>query len=828
MVSAGIAMRSLVGLVLIGFACGVAWLQTWAALPAQPAWIVAAATVALATVILVSVIAARGTLPRAVVVLLAFAAATVGGVGYAAWRADTRLAESLPPAWEGQDIEIVGVIDDLPAVSAQGSRFAFSVERVRTPGAVVPHRLSLAWFVPARPSYADDELPVVHAGERWYFTVRLKRPHGTVNPGGFDLEAWLLQQDLRATGYVHPEGFNARSGAFAGRPGDYVQRAREEIRERIVAALPNARYAGVIVALAIGDQRAIPEAQWTVFNRTGISHLVSISGLHVTVFAAFAGGIAYALARRSTRLTARIPARKLATLVGVTAAGGYVLLAGAEVPAVRTFAMLAIAAFGLWWGRPGTAGVVWLWALAGVLLWDPWATVTPGFWLSFGAVGLLLYASVGRLRKAPVAGWRGHVGTAMREGAHAQWVVTLGLTPMTLALFQQVSLVAPIANAVAIPVVTLAVVPLALLGVAVPFEFLFQAAHAVVAVLMRLLEFLAALPDATWQQHMPVPWTVAAGIGGTLWLVAPQGMPGRAWGLLWLLPLFIVRPEPPPPGAFRLTVLDVGQGLSTVIATHNYTLVYDAGPRFNETTDAGGRIVAPFLRASGMGRADGFIVSHADLDHSGGALSLMQSTPVGWFASSLPADHAIVQRAQTGGVAMACMAGQHWVWDDVHFTVLHPSHAEYEDPRAKTNDRSCVVRVDSAYGSALLTGDLEAKSEAMLLQANPRGLSADVLVVPHHGSRTSSTPAFIAAVAPKLAVVACGYRNRFGHPRPDIVARYESAAVPIVRTDLAGAVTVSFAPNLPLTPALARDQRQRYWMDSPMLPPGDRPSAMGE
>lgn len=823
-------MRSPLGLALIAFACGVAWLQTCAALPAHPAWIAGAGASGLALAII-----ARARIPGSAALLLAIVAAGGAGFGYAAWRAETRLEQELPPAWEGEDIDIVGVVADLPAVSAQGTRFAFAVERVRTPRAVVPSTLSLAWFVPQRssqrdaaargPADADDEVPAIHAGERWYLTVRLKRPHGTVNPGGFDLEAWLLQQGIRATGYVHPEGTNARRDYFAGRPGDYVQRARELIRTRILAALPDARYAGVIVALAIGDQRAIPEAQWTVFNRTGISHLVSISGLHVTVFAAFAGGIAYALARRSTRLTARMPARKLAAMVGVVAAGGYVLLAGAEVPAVRTFAMLAIAAFGLWWGRPGTACLVWLWALAGVLLWDPWATLTPGFWLSFGAVGLLLYASVGRLRAAPHAGWRGKVCAALRAGAHAQWVVTLGLAPLTLALFQQVSLIAPVANAAAIPVVTLAVVPLALTGIVMPVDALFQGAHAVLAALMRFLELLAALPDATWQQHAPLPWTVAAGIVGTLWLVAPRGLPGRAWGFLWLLPLFVVRPESPPPGAFRLTVLDVGQGLSAVIETHRYTLVYDAGPRFNETADAGGRIVAPFLRAAGLRRVDGLIISHADLDHSGGALSLMQVTPIGWFASSLPAEHPIVARAQESAKAgtkleneaMACLAGQRWTWDDVQFTVLHPTRAEYDDPRAKTNDRSCVVRVDSAYGSALLTGDLEAKSEALLLRTNAAALHADVLVVPHHGSRTSSTPAFIAAVAPTIAVFACGYRNRFGHPRPDIVGRYQSASVRMVRTDLGGAITLSFAPEVPLVPRLARDVRPRYWMD-PAVP----------
>jgi len=806
-------MRSIIGLVLVAFACGIAWLQTWAALPAHPAWIAGAGVVALGVAS-----AARNEVRPARLALLVIAAALLAGCGYAAWRAQVRMAEELPREWEGVDVEILGVVSDLPANSPQGARFAFTVERVRTPRAVVPAELSLAWFAPLRPATTGDEVPVVHAGERWYLTVRLKRPHGTVNPGAFDLEAWLLQQGFRATGYVHPEGLNARRDLFAARPGDYVQRARERIRDRIGAALAGAPYAGVIVALAIGDQRAIPEAQWTVFNRTGVSHLISISGLHVTVFATFAGGIAYALARRSVRLTMHIPARKVGAVIGVVAAGCYVVLAGAGVPAVRTFAMLVVVACGLWLGRPGTAGVVWLWALAAVLLWDPWATLTPGFWLSFSAVGLLLYASAGRLRHAAPADWRARLRDAVREGAHAQWVVTVGLAPLTLALFQQASLIAPIANAVAIPAVTLGIVPLALLGIVVPANTPFDGAHALLALLMQFLESLAALPDATWQQHAPLPWTVAAGIAGTLWLLAPRGLPGRAGALVWLLPLFIVRPAPPPHGGFRLTVLDVGQGLSAVIETNRRTLVYDAGPRFSETADAGGRIVAPFLRAAGLRRADGLVISHQDLDHSGGTLSLMQATPVGWLASSLPADHAIVVRAQaraeSADTVMACIAGQRWHWDGVDFTMLHPTRAEYDDSQAKTNDRSCVVRVDSKYGSALLTGDVEARSEARLLRT-AAALRADVLVVPHHGSRTSSTPPFIQAVAPSIAVFSCGYQNRFGHPRPDIVSRYAAASVRMIRTDVAGAVTLTFAPDKPLVPISARDQRRRYWMDVP-------------
>jgi competence protein ComEC len=785
-------------------------------LPAYPVTLVAAGAGLGATL---AALRRRCRLPPAVVIPCACVAALVAGFGYAAWRADLRLAETLPREWEGEDLRVVGVVDDLPAVSERGVRFALAVDEVRMPGATVPRRLSLAWYAQQPGVDANDErrlpAPVVRAGERWLLTVRLKRPHGNVNPGGFDLEAWLLQQGFRATGYVRDDASNARLDAFAGRWRDRLQRSRERVRDRIRRALPDAPFAGVIVALAIGDQRAIPESQWTVFNRTGISHLVSISGLHVTVFAAFAGGLAYMLLRRSVRLTTRLPARKAAAAVGMLAAGGYVLLAGAEIPAVRTFAMLAIAACGVWLGRPGTAGIVWLWALAGVLLWDPWAPLTPGFWLSYGAVALLLYASVGRLHEAPATQWRQRVSRAIGEGARAQWVVTLGLTPLTLALFGQASLIAPVANAVAIPAVTLVIVPLALAGILVPLPLFFELAHAALEPLMRFLELLAALPDATWQQHAPPAWTVAAGSAGTLWLLAPRGVPGRPLGMLWFVPLFAVRPVPLSDGAFRLTVLDAGQGLAAIVETRRHTLVYDTGPRFTDSADAGGRIVAPFLRATGLRRADGLIVSHQDLDHSGGALTLMQTTPFGWFASSLPAEHPLVVRAKRAAPTLSCVAGQQWTWDSVHFTMLHPTMTEYDDAWTRTNDRSCVVRIDSTHGSALITGDIEARTEAMLVRTRREMLRADVLVVPHHGSRTSSTLPFIRAVAPAIAVIASGYRNRFGHPRPDIVARYTGNDIAVERTDLAGALALTFDGSTIPVPVSARAQRARYWLDLP-------------
>lgn len=799
---------------LIAFAAGTVLLQ-WQAAPPDPRLYASWGLALLVAATVGNALCRRGRadgvrLVRVSATLAMTVAAGLLGFGTAAWRAESALAQALAREWEGRDIEIVGVVDELPAVSATGARFAFAVERVLTPGAAVPPRISLGWFASRRADDSSAMVPGLRAAERWQLVVRLKRPHGNVNPHGFDLEAWLIENGLRATGYVRESPSNRRLDTFAGRVTDYIQSAREAVRDRALAALLGATYTGVVVALAIGEQRGIPESQWLVFNRTGISHLISISGLHVTVFAALAAAMAYRLARQSTRLTTRIAARRVAALTGSLAAFAYVLLAGSQVPAQRTLIMLIVAALGLWLGRPGTARVVWLWALAAVLAIDPWASLAPGFWLSFGAVGLLLYAGTGRLRVDASTRWQA-ISHAMRSATHAQLVVTVGLVPFTLALFQQVSLVAPLANALAIPVVTFAVVPLALIAVLAPLDAPWQLAHAIFALLMQPLGALAQLPAATWQQHAPATWTILAAIAAALWMLAPRGIPLRPLSWLWLLPLFIVRPLPPPFGSARVTVLDVGQGLAVLVQTHGHALLYDTGPRFTEDVDAGGRIIAPFLRAAGVTRLSQLVVSHLDSDHSGGTRTLLQTVPVGAILSSVPRDHPLFDA--TGPPVQRCVAGEHWWWDGVRFELLHPPASTYAVEKIRTNDLSCVLRIDTGRGSAMIAGDIEAKSESAM-RAGGRIDRADVLVVPHHGSRTSSTPDFVAAVAPKLAVFTAGYRNRFGHPREEVLDRYRAVGARLARTDRDGAVTIDLPP---LAWEVQRARDRRYWYDPPQF-----------
>lgn len=479
------------------------------------------------------------------------------------------------------------------------------------------------------------------------------------------------------------------------------------------------------------------------------------------------------------------------------AAFAYCLLAGFGVPAQRTLYMLSVVAVALWLDRAGAATHVLLLALLVVLLLDPWAVLAAGFWLSFGAVALLFYAGAGRVA----------AGHWLAQWGRAQWAVTLGLVPALLALFQQFSLVSPFANAVAIPVVSFVVTPLALIAAAARFDPLLSLAHAVTSVLMMLLEWLAALPMALWQQHAPPWWAVAAGLAGCAVLLLPGGVPARWVGVFPLLPLLLVSPQRPAAGELRVSVLDVGQGLAVHLQTRDHDLLYDAGPQYSLEANSGNRIIVPYLRAVGVRRLDGMAVTHQDTDHAGGAGSVLEAVPVQWLSSSLPPEHALRIANERH---IRCQAGQGWTWDGVRFEVLHPSASAYESPPPKANDMSCVLKASAAEHSILLTSDIEARSEEALLRASGDRLRADVLVAPHHGSRLSSAPEFVAAVGAPNVIFPVGYRSRFQHPHPEVLAQYEHSGARIFRTDRDGAVSVLLGGES-ISVRTEREARRRYW-----------------
>lgn len=787
----------------LSFSLGVWLLQQRAALPPVAwGWWLTAYPVVLT-------ISERTVAQRAARTLSLAAFACGIGFFYAAWQGEQRLSVSLPDEWQGRDIIVLGVIAQLPHVDERGQRFRFDVEQTLTSGIQVPRHLYLSTY------FDPPNRPMMHAGERWQLTVRLKQPHGSSNPYGADFELRALENDVRATGYVRnreniPSGhLNVRLDRLADGLTYRIESWREDIRDKIAATLGRAPYTGILTALAIGDQASIPDAQWQLFRRTGVVHLMSISGLHITMLAGMIFAVTYWLWRQSARLTLWLPARKAAAFSAVMTAYGYAVLAGYGVPAQRTAIMVAAVAAALWLNRNFSLAQILCIAVLGVLIPDPWAILSPGFCLSFGAVALILYTTSHRVRfkdDAPHPEYGAIPVTLnamrlLREYATVQWAMSLGLIPLLLALFWQVSLASPIANAIAIPLVSLVVVPLTLLGAALPTEVPLWLAHIVLHLTMVPLQYLSELPHAVWIQHAPPLWSIAAGMLGVLWLLLPAGFPARYLGGLLMLPMFLNTPEPPSPGDLRLIVFDVGQGLSVAAQTSNHVLLYDTGPDFPGEADSGNRMLAPSLRALGITSLDGLILSHDDLDHTGGTASILQNLPTNRiWASGSPGTSIPAER---------CRDGISWDWDGVVFEILHPA---YDSNRS--NDNSCVLRISTGSHHILLAGDIEKRSEQRLLKEHADKLPASLLVVPHHGSSGSSGMDFVAAVLPDYAVFTSGYRNRFGHPKAQILQRYLDSGATLLRSDQDGAILVSMNAQT-ITVERYRKTHRRYWTHVP-------------
>lgn len=742
---------------------------------------------------------------RVLWVLAAFAM----GFGLSGLRAGHRLAEQLPPALEGQDLQVVGVVASLPQRSSAGLRFRFDVDSAALQGRPValPARISLGWYTGWHEDAGLSEPQrTLRAGQRWRFTVRLRQPSGNLNPHGFDYELYLFEQGLRATGYVRGAPELLDPGA-----GHVVDRLRQAVRDAIDRQVADPRAAGVLAALAVGDQSAIARDDWQLFRDTGVAHLMSISGLHVTMFAWLAGGVFGWLWRRSPRAMHLVPVPHAARWGGLIAAAAYAVFAGWGVPAQRTVWMLATVCVLQLAGRRWPWSMVLLAAAVVVSALDPWALLQPGFWLSFVAVGLLMASEPARRLREEGAGprWWHRLADLARGGLRTQAVATVGLAPLSLLFFQQLSLVGFVANLVAIPVVTLLVTPMALLGVL--FEPLWRLAAWVQDVLSLGLVLLAAVPGAVWQAPVAPAWAQAAGLAGAVLFVLPLPWRLRALAVPLVLPLLLPVPRVPDEGRFELLAVDVGQGTAVLVRTRSHLLVYDSGPQYSRESDAGERVLLPLLRARGETRIDRLVLSHRDLDHVGGAAALLTRLPVDELLSSLEEGHALHDLATR---STRCEAGQSWTWDGVRFELLHPRSGDYAR-MLKSNAMSCVLKVSAAQGSVLLAGDIERQQEAELAVTQGEALRSDVLLVPHHGSRTSSTAAFLDAVAPRVAVVQAGYRNRFGHPAPDVVARLRERGVVVLASPDCGAWRwageARGGGHGVISGSCERDLSRRYW-----------------
>ena len=850
---------------LLGFVVGVAVQLQQAALFEPLSY----AAVAIAALVGIGWLLRRATQPGLAwllaLVLASLLSATVG-YGITGLRAAAFASTSLDPALEGQDIDVTGQVVAMPQFGEDGVRFRFAVLSAQLKGKTValPPQIYLGWYsgFGLRPAKAatgadgDAEPPEfslelqrqpqpLRAGEHWQMTVRLKAPHGNSNPYGFDYELWLWEQGIQATGYVRTGKSDAPPQRLAQTWSKPVERARQHVREAIFERVDNRQLAGVIAALVVGDQNAIERADWDIFRATGVAHLMSISGLHITMFAWAASLFIGWLWRRSATLSPALchalPASTAGAIGGLVLAALYALFSGWGVPAQRTVWMLATVVLLKTSARQWPWPLVWLLAMAVVVVLDPWALMQAGFWLSFVAVGVLfasgssaggrenkqsamnsgaaspsIYWARGtnkdeskpkiRFVTAPAAALGANLMKTLRE----QWVITLALTPLSLLLFNQVSVIGLLANGVAIPWVTLVVTPLAMLGAL--WSPVWDAAALGVEVLTLLLQWLASFSWASISVAAAPLWCAAFGVLGGALLVMRLPLHFKVIGIPLLLPVLLWQPARPVAGQFEILGADIGQGNALIIRTASHTMVYDTGPKFSRESDAGNRVLVPLLRAMGE-KIDTLMLSHRDLDHIGGANAVLAMQSQARLVSSLEDGHEL----QSVRKSERCVAGQSWAWDGVDFEVLHPQASDY-DSVAKSNAMSCVLRISNGTRTALLAGDLEAAQELRLV-ASPGStfkLKADFLLMPHHGSKTSSTGAFLDAVQPQFALAQAGYRNRFNHPVQSVLQRYADRQIRVIQSPLCGAANWrSEAPDVALC---HRQQSMRYWHHQPGAP----------
>jgi competence protein ComEC len=740
----------------------------------------------------------------------------VVGVLWAIVFAMHRLSDRLPESVEGAEVQVTGTIADLPEQDEKRVRFDFiprdGVYATNLPGAGVaiprdsvhggrgdrpvaptsaetvagsaqqlPAKLRLSWYYPDHP---------IKAGQQWVFTVKLRRVHGTMNPGGFDYERWLFAEGIGATGYVRPSPKPVMLGCDSA--WNSIAVWRQTITDRLSSLLGNSASLGLIKALTIGDGTGITQEQWDVFRKTGTTHLVVISGSHIGLIA----GLVYFLVLKLWAWTGWLSQspQKVAAVSAVLVAIFYSGLAGFSVPTQRSVIMLSIAMTAIILQRNSRPFNTLAIALFAVLILDPLAVLAAGFWLSFLAVSLIVYAVSGRLGKL------GHCWGAVK----IPWVTSVGLSPLLLLFFQQVSLIAPLANIVAVPVISLLVVPLSLLAVIIMFISstlagkLFVGVDTVLQGLWWLLDHLAKIPMASINHAPPSYWALLFAVPGIALLLAPAGMPARWLSLVMFLPLVFTDAKQPKTGDINMTLLDVGQGLSAVVQTSHHLLVYDTGAKFSEQSDMGQSVLLPFLRSQGISKIDSLIISHGDNDHIGGAASLMRGMDTEQVLTSIP------QQLITYS-PIACIAGQSWLWDKVKFTMLAPQSAFVSE-----NDNSCVLKIQSEHGTVLLTGDIEAAAEFWLVETYGEALKADVLVAPHHGSKTSSTAGFLQAIQPDYVLIPAGYRNQFGHPHKDVLARYRQAHAQWLNSADSGAIAVNVKNNAWVVQGM-RETESKYW-----------------
>ncbi len=798
------------------------------------------------------------------------------GFIYAYIFAHNNLSNRLDESLTGKDILVSGLVSGIPDTRGTVQRFELSIfsfdsvtkksgsgyaeksNETLLQRANHPVKIRLSWY------YG----PKINAGEVWQLLLRLKPPHGFMNPGAFDYESWLFQRGIHATGYVKKSPLNQRLQTASGWS---VDRLRQQISQQLQRLSDehqpaSSRHAYALVkALAVGDKSSISAPQWELLTATGTSHLMAISGLHIGLASLFA----YVLIRRVLFASwmKRIPAQHIALSAGFILATLYALLAGLSIPTQRAIIMLfAISLMMLL--RRNTRPLDTLgFALFLVLLIDPSAVMSAGFWFSFSAVAVIFISLFSAQGSATVTADKKHsvrnkLFVTVKRWIRLQLIISLFLLPLSLFMFQQGSLVSPLANLLLIPYVSFLVVPIVLLAIIFSFiylpvsHFLFSLAATLLDSIWPFLVFLAEQPFALWQQgnvsllHLLLATLSISimffnrnishfiqqryssgcqsdGFAGNQGLTAGASHTALTLRMIIIVaalpmllpivkPVFAKKNLLPRDGEFQLTILDIGQGSSAVIKTRNHLLIFDAGARFSDKLNAGTAVVIPYLRFLGVDRPDRLIISHGDADHIGGAQALLDTYPdlelYGQDLETLTIKTPVPQKNE-------CVEGLQWHWDGVDFLFLSPPVDNERLSVKHRNNHSCVLRISSAAGSVLLTGDIEARVEVRLVKKYGDLLASDVLVVPHHGSNTSSSKRFIATVNAKISVISAAYKNRYRLPSTKVLARYEKMKMPVIQTADSGAITIRFMADNheDLIISRYRQQKSRYWHHQPDL-----------
>jgi len=757
---------------MISFVIGIVLLQWFTLLPSL-VWLI------IVTLLFFAISFSRQQIIRRIAFLLC---SFFLGFTWADYHATNALSKQLPPQDFGKVMAATGWIASIPKNTPLGLQFLL---RLKT----LDHQkqeglLRVSWY------QHHQKLAV---GDLWRLPLKLKRIHGLVNPGGFDYQRWAFQQGIEGSSYVvnreHQKFVHHHSLKFP------ITRYRARLQAVIQSGIKDKNLAAIVTALSIGSKGLIAPDTWQVFQRTGTSHLIAISGLHVGLVVAVMYFFISWLWRFFPRLLLRIPAQRAGALAAMIISWLYGLLVGFSLPTQRAVIMitalmlsqLLIRHISLWYRL--------LLAFVVVIVCQPLAIFSASFWLSFSAVFWIAYIMVGRSQnKNKIASW-----------CRLQCAIFLGLLPLTLFYFHQFSLVAFVANAIAIPWVTIFLVPICLFASVLNListaasRLLFMLSAKVLIPLWWFLSWLSHFTYAVWVHPINHIFIVLTMLVAILLLLAPKGFPGRYLSIIFCIPFFFSHAPSPKPGAVYLTLLDVGQGLSAVVRTAHHTLIYDTGPKYPTGFDAGRSVVIPYLQDFGIKHVDVLMISHGDNDHIGGAGWLLSHYFVNKVMTSIPQSH--WQRPVT-----SCYLGQSWRWDDVDFRVLSPSKgASYQD-----NNSSCVLRIQLAHRQILLTGDILKSVERILLKHEKEELPATVLIAPHHGSRSSSSLAFVKAVHPSTVLIPVGYQNRYHFPAESVLKRYQNFGAQIFSTSKQGAIQVKMPSSGPIQVKTSYHKRH-YW-----------------